>query len=202
MRDAGDLSAWLTRHWVAAALCTGIFLLLLAPLLSLSWDLPILMIYLQMPVYMLHQVEEHTDDRFRKFVNQAFGRVEALTPESILWINIPGVWGVTVVSLYAGLLFGAGWGLAAIYLILVNTLAHIGAALAFRAYNPGLWTSLALFLPVGGLAWWRVSSSAGVNGTQHAVGLGIAVAIHAAIVLYACMRASKLSCGRPPVRST
>jgi hypothetical protein len=145
----------------------GIFLLLLLPALTLSWQLPILLIYLQIPVYMLHQVEEHTGDRFREFVNRrVFGGVEALTPESILVINIPGVWGVTLLSLYAALFFGAGWGLTGIYLVVVNGVVHLLGGLAFRAYNPGLWTALALFLPAGGFALWIVNSTAGVSGPR------------------------------------
>jgi hypothetical protein len=184
--------AYLNRHWVAAALCMGIFLLLLTPALAAVWSLPILLIYLQIPIYMLHQVEEHTGDRFRKFVNWQFGGLEALTPEAILVINIPGVWGVGLLSLYAALLFGAGWGLAGIYLVVVNGAVHVLGAIALRAYNPGLWTALALFLPVGGFACWSVASAPGVDGVQQAVGLGIAVAIHVCIVLYARTRASRL----------
>jgi hypothetical protein len=192
-RDENSVAAWLYRHWVAAALCMGLFLLLLAPVLSLSWNLPILLVYLQIPIYMFHQVEEHTGDRFRTYVNQrVFGGVEALTRESILWINLAGAWGVTLASLYAAVLFGAGWGLAGIYLELVNAITHVIGAVGSRGYNPGLWTSVAFFLPVGGFALWSVASSAGVSGVQHAVGLGIALAIHAGIVLFARWRASRL----------
>jgi hypothetical protein len=107
--------------------------------LAFVWELPILVIYLQIPVYMLHQVEEHTDDRFRQFVNlNVFGGKDVLTPESILVINIPGVWGVTLLSLYAALFFGTGWGLSGIYLVVVNGIIHLLAGLVFRAYNPGL----------------------------------------------------------------
>lgn len=183
---------WLYPHWVAAALCMGIFLLLLVPVLTLSWELPILLIYLQIPIYMLHQVEEHTDDRFRKFVNRAFGGVEALTPAAILVINLPGVWGVTLLSLYAALFAGVGWGLAGVYLVLVNAVAHVGGGLVWRGYNPGLWTGLALFLPVGGYALRVLSSIPGVTGTHHIVGLGIAIAIHAAIISYTSIRARRL----------
>jgi len=193
-----EMSAWLYRHWVPAALCMAIFLLLLAPALTLGWELPILMIYLQIPVYMLHQVEEHTGDRFRQFVNQrGFGGVEALTTEAVLVINIPGVWGVTLLALYAALLFGTGWGLAGIYLVLVNSLAHFISAAVWRGYNPGLWTALALFVPVGGAALWVVSSEPGIKGVHHAVGLAIAVAIHAAIAIYTIARVRNLK--RPQI---
>ena len=177
------MSAWLYRHWVPAALIMGIFLLLLLPALTLSWQTPILLIYLQIPIYMLHQVEEHTGDRFREFVNQrVFGGVEALSREAVLVINIPGVWGVGLLSLYAALFFGAGWGLAGIYLVVVNGIVHLVAGVLFRAYNPGLWTALALFLPAGGFALWMLNSTARVSGVQNAVGLAIAIAIHVAIV--------------------
>jgi len=187
------MTAWLYRYWVAAALCMGTFLILLLPALTLSWQLPILLIYLQIPVYMLHQVEEHTNDRFREFVNQRiFGGVEALTPEAVLVINIPGVWGVALLSLYAALFFGTGWGLSGIYLVVVNGLVHVIGAVAKRAYNPGLWTALALFLPLGGAGLWVVSSAPDVTGAQHAVGLAIAIAIHVAIIIYTSVRAKKL----------
>jgi Protein of unknown function with HXXEE motif len=188
------MTVWLYRHWVAAALCMGIFLLLLLPALTLSWHLPILLVYLQMPVYMLHQVEEHTNDSFREFVNRrVFGGVEALTPEAVLVINIPGVWGVTLLSLYAALFYGTGWGLTGIYLVVVNGLVHVIGAAAKRAYNPGLWTALALFLPFGGTGLRVVSSASGVTGAQHAVGLAIAIAIHVAMIIHTGVRAKKLA---------
>lgn len=187
-----EMSAWLYRNWVPAALCMAVFLLLLAPALALSWDPPILMIYLQVPIYMLHQVEEHTGDRFRQFVNQRFGGVEALTPAAVLVVNIPGVWGIGLLSIYAALFFGIGWGLAMIYLVVVNALIHIVTALAGRGYNPGLWTALALFLPAGGFALWVVSSSPGVGTIHHAVGLAIAVAIHIVLVIHTFRRARRL----------
>ncbi|HUB77703.1 MAG TPA: HXXEE domain-containing protein [Bryobacteraceae bacterium] len=186
------MSDWLYRHWVPAALCMAIFLLLLAAALSLSWDLPVLMIYLQIPIYMLHQVEEHTGDRFRQYVNLRFGGVEALTPNAVLVTNIPGVWGLGLLSIYAALLFGMGWGLAIVYLVLLNALIHIVSGIAARAYNPGLWTALALFLPVGGFALWLVSSAPGIRAVHHLVGLAIAIAIHIALVVHTGLRARSL----------
>ena len=189
---------WLCQHWVASALCMGIFLLLLAPVLAGSWDLAILLIYLQSPIYMLHQVEEHTGDRFRTFVNRhAFGGLEALTPGSILWINIPGVWGVTLLSLYAAVFLGVGWGLTGVYLVLVNGAAHVIGLIARGSPNPGVWTSLALFLPVGGLAWRVVATTAGVTRVHHAVGLAVAIVIHAVILVYGHTRARRLRVALP-----
>jgi hypothetical protein len=179
------MTRWLLAHWVAAALCMGLFLIALMPVLAACWTAALLLVFAQLPIYMLHQVEEHTGDRFRLFVNSVmFGGREALTPESVLVINLPGVWGVNLLSLYAASFLGIGWGLAGIYLTLVNGVSHIGATLGLRRYNPGLWTSLALFLPVGGLALYVVNAQPGVTWLHHAAGAGVAIAIHVAIVVY------------------
>jgi hypothetical protein len=122
-----------------------------------------------------------------------FGGVEALNPASILWIDIPGVWGVSLLSLYAAAFFGLGWGLAAVYLVVVNATGHIVGAAATRLYNPALYTAIALFVPAGGVALWAVSSDPGVNAIHHIVGLGIAILIHVAIVIYAKAQAAKFA---------
>jgi hypothetical protein len=182
----------LYRNWVCAALCMGIFLFLLMPVLSLYWSTSLLLVFLQAPVYMIHQVEEHTGDRFREFVNrQMFGGVEALNPASILWINIPGVWGLSLISLYAAAFFGIGWGLASVYLVAVNAVGHIVGAAAKRTYNPGLYTSILLFVPASGAAFWVLASDPAVTAIHHVVGLAAAVAIHVAIVVYAKAQASR-----------
>ena len=152
------MTQWLIRHWVATALCMACLLLLLTPVFAASFSLGMLLLSIQLPIYMLHQVEEHTSDRFRIFVNTVlFGGAEALTPLAVLWINLPGVWGVNIASLYAACFIGIGWGLSAPYLALVNAPFHVAASIAFRRYNPGLWTSLALFMPLGALAVYEVN---------------------------------------------
>jgi hypothetical protein len=85
-----------------------------------------LLTYAMLPVYMFHQVEEHTGDRFRIFVNEkVFGGVEALSHDSVLWISLPGVWGVGLLSVYAATFVGPGWGLSMVCLVLVNSVAHL-----------------------------------------------------------------------------
>ena len=188
------IERWLNEHWVAAALCTGSVLTLLLPALAQQSNPAWLLTYSLLPVYMFHQVEEHTGDRFRNFVNQkVFGGIEALSHAAVLWINLPGVWGVGLLSIYAATYMGIGWGLSIVYLVLVNALVHVAAAAAWREYNPGLWTALTLFLPVGTLALLETSRQPGVRQLHHAVGLGSAIAIHVAIVVYTKGRAAKLS---------
>lgn len=187
------MQEWLNRHWVAAALCTAISLTVLMPILAQRWPPAWLLIFAMLPIYMFHQVEEHTGDRFRVFVNQhVFHGLEALTPLAVLWINLPGVWGVGLLSIYAATFLNIGWGLSMVYLVLVNAVAHIVAAVLWREYNPGLWTALALFVPVGTLALFEIARVPGVEPIHHVAGLAVGIAIHAAIVVYTRGRAAKV----------
>jgi hypothetical protein len=186
--------AWLTRRWVLLALLLGVSLLLLAfPLVHrMQWSTFILLVYLETPLYMLHQVEEHTGDRFRVFMNrQIFGGVDALTPTAVLITNIPGVWGVTALSLYLAVCVAAGWGLLGLYLIAVNAIVHIAGLIVWRKYHPGLWTAILLFLPLSIIGFWE-SAAAQATRMQHVIGLCLALAIHAALVVHTRRRAALL----------
>jgi len=76
-----------------------------------------------------------------------------------------------------------GWGLIAVYTMLLNGLAHIAMTLALHRYNPGLWTAIFLFLPIGGFTWIILSECNGLGMLAHVVGLATALAIHIGIVL-------------------
>src|SRR5258705_12417803 len=92
---------WFERNWMNAGFIAGLSLLAIVPLLLGSWSEPLLLIYLQLPVYMLHQLEEHDGDRFRQFVNEHIaGGLPALPTPAVVFINVPGVWGVNLLALY------------------------------------------------------------------------------------------------------
>lgn len=46
----------LARHWVAGAVFMAAALLALVPVLAADWPLPLLLIFLHSPGYMIHQV--------------------------------------------------------------------------------------------------------------------------------------------------
>lgn len=185
MIRAPKVRVWFDANWVYAGLVAAIFLLAVAPVLATALSLALFAVYLHLPVYMLHQVEEHVRDRFRRFFNRWIGHgTEVLTPGAVVFINVPGVWGVTLVSLYLAAFVEIGLGLIATWLVLVNALTHVGAAIAFRRYNPGLATAVLLFLPFGAWALWVIDAQPGVGWADHAIGLSVAVAIHAGIMVY------------------
>jgi hypothetical protein len=186
--------AWFYRRWVAVALALGVALLALAPFVAtrMEWNFFIVLVYLQTPIYMLHQVEEHTGDRFRASINQeVFGGVEALTPLTVLWVNIPGVWGITAASLGLAVFCAAGWGLIGVYLIAVNAAIHLGFALRLRRYNPGLWTATFLFVPLSVLTFWK-SGAATATWVHHVVGFAVAAAMHGFLIVHTGRRAAQL----------
>ena len=160
------------------------------PLLQAAYALPLVLLFLHSPGYMLHQVEEHAGDRFRTFVNQRiFGGKEALSTTAVLVINLPVVWGLNLAALYAAYLWGGGFGLAAPYAMLLNGVTHIGAAVRFRSYNPGLMTSLVIFLP---LSLWTILAIGPVDAGFHLVALGLAVVVHALIIADVLLRIRRL----------
>jgi hypothetical protein len=185
------MRTWVDRvasSWVGGAFYSACVLIALAPLLLLVWQPTVVLIFLHFPAYMLHQVEEHQGDAFRTFVNaRLFGGKEALTTSDILWINLPGVWGPELVAIYAAAIGGASWGLFAPYLALVNAAAHIVAAILLRSWNPGLGTAIFLFAPLGAVTLAATTASA----TEHAVGLGAALFVHAAAAARIFSRAAE-----------
>jgi hypothetical protein len=56
-------------QWPYAAAYAACFLLCLVPIVWSEGGVAAMLIYVQLPVYMLHQLEEHAGDRFRLYVN-------------------------------------------------------------------------------------------------------------------------------------
>lgn len=184
-------TGWRPAHdrWVNAALALAVIQMLVAPLLTAALTPAQLLIFLHSPGYMLHQVEEHLGDRFRTFVNDhMFGGVNAMTTRFIMWVNCVWVWGLNLLALAAALMLDPGYGLVAPYAMVVNGIGHVATSLRNGAYNPGLVSSLLVFLPLGAATLWIVPGTI----TQHVLALGIVIALHGAIVANAKSRAPAL----------
>ena len=139
----------------------------------------------ELPIYMLHQYEEHDNDRFRLFANRVIGGgKEVLSLGAVFVINVPGVWGVIAVAFYLAADVAIGYGLIAIYLTLVNGITHVVATVVMCAYNPGLVTGVILFLPASIFGIVELGRTGQVGWGYHAIGLLSAIAIHVAIIAY------------------
>lgn len=143
---------------------------------------------------MVHQYEEHEDDRFRTFVNRVICHgVEALTIQDTFIINLPGVWGVIGASLALSATINIGYGLIAVYLLLINAIVHIAGAIVLRRYNPGLVTSIVLFLPLGMMTLLAIQQAGGGKLPMQLIGAASSIAIHAAIIVHVQKKSRRLS---------
>ena len=184
---------WFTKNWMYAGLIAALFLLAVLPLFAGRWSVGLLAVYLMLPAYMLHQVEEHAGDRFRRYVNRRVLHVpDALTTAAVVVINVPLVWGVLLAALYLARFAGIGWGLIAVYSMLVNAVVHIAAAIVQRGYNPGLVTAVVVFLPLSLWGLATISPLPGATMLQQSVGLAAAVLIHVAIIVHIRRRVAML----------
>lgn len=173
----------LDKYWIVAIGPLAIILVSVTPAFARYMPAWLLLVWIQLPIYMIHQCEEHYGDRFRQWVNTRMGSgSELLTPRDVLMINVPGVWGVNAISLLLAVFVQPGLGLIGVYLTLVNAVAHFAAAARLQESNPGLWTSIGLFIPasVGGIL--TINNAGEGSLAMHIIGLGSALAIHIGIV--------------------
>lgn len=175
--------ARLMTNWVYGGFLASFLILALMPLMAVP--LPLLGVILQLPVYMLHQLEEHDDDRFRRFVNTHIGGGRNVLPVAgVFVINIGGVWLFNLVSIWLAATVDLGFGLIGIYGMLVNGVVHVVATIVGRRYNPGLVTAVVLMLPAGLVGMWGVVASGHGTLAFQLIGLGAAIALHIAIIGY------------------
>jgi hypothetical protein len=177
--------ARLIANWVYGGFLSALLLLLLTPIIVRSWPVSLVTTFLSLPVYMVHQYEEHDNDRFRLFVNQKIGKQRVgLSPLAVFVINVLGVWGVIGISLTLAVTVSVGFGFIAIYLVLLNGTIHLVQAVISRGYNPGLGTAIVLFLPLGGYGIASIQKAGGGTFFMHMTGAGAAIAIHLAIIVH------------------
>ena len=182
--------AELLAHWpVAAFLCPLVFAAI-APVAIGLMPIELFVTLAQLPIYMAHQVEEHAQDRFRRFVNELVGP-DALTTEAVAVVNLPGVWGVVLAAFLLGAFVDPAFGLVAAWLSVVNAVIHFVAFAVLRRYNPGLVTAALLLLPAGVYGVSVIGALPGIGLVAHLLAIALVVAIHAAIVVHILQRRAR-----------
>jgi hypothetical protein len=184
----------LVDHWVYGGFLAGLLLVGLTPLVAADWPTWQTAVFLQIPVYMLHQYEEHDADRFRAFVNaRIVGVPDALSRRAVFAINVPLVWGWNLAALWLAVLAGPGFGLFAVYLTLVNAAIHAVAWIALGRPNPGCYTGVTLFPLAGAFGLWAIHAAGGGAWPLHALAIAAAIAGHALIVVHIKRRSAALA---------
>ena len=183
MNENYKFQSWIIENWSRAGLLAAVLLLAISPFLFESLGLIGFLVFLQLPAYLFHQYEEHAQGKFKAFVNQLIGGgKELINDAAILWVNVL-VWVVDIAALYLVQYLAPAYGLIAAYLTVINGLVHILGGIALRKYNPGLWTSLFLFLPVGGYCLYVLSQLAEVTLWWHGVSIALVIVFHIVIII-------------------
>jgi hypothetical protein len=131
---------------------------------------------------MVHQIEEHLwPGGFRQYANAHVfhsGRDDWPVGEGgVALVNVGIVW--VPIALAALFPVGLRWlGLAWLGGTLVNAVIHIITSIRFRGYNPGVATSILLFLPYTICAFYVLVGRGALSGTQVALAIVLGFLIH------------------------
>ncbi|MEO0550235.1 MAG: HXXEE domain-containing protein [Pseudomonadota bacterium] len=153
-----------------------------------GFDLRIATLFL-LVAYIVHQFEEHWIDlfgnvyAFHKSVNELVlgllgapeGSIGPLTREGVFVINTSLVWLVACLGIWSAPRH-AFPALAMMGIVLVNAIAHILNGVA--GYNPGLLTSVIVFLPLSGFFYFKSIRSGAANRKEVFASLVWAVIAH------------------------
>lgn len=149
------------------------------------------------PMYLLHQFEEHGVDLFGRryaFLEDlctTLGYKSGACPADPAFIFAVNVVGCQIAFALAWLyrwrrplVAACAWGIP-----IVNAVAHIGGAVVHRSYNPGLVTSVALFVPLS--AWMLVTAlrSKAILPRDIARIVALGIVVHAVLMASLQLRA-------------
>lgn len=198
MADRFEMTAWFVDNWSRVALPAAIVLLLSLPILQVADNRNLIVLYALLPLYMIHQFEEHSRGAFVADFNATVGKgYPVLNKVSALWINILLVW-VLFLAVFASVRLGTTlFVFVPIYATLLNGLIHIGTTLAMRRYNPGLYTSLVLFLPWSIFCLVFFSRLDPAAWRDNLIGVAGGILAHAIIMAYAMTRRRRLEAMSP-----
>lgn len=133
-------------------------------------------------IYMVHQMEEHLwPGGFRQYANAHVFKSGSddwpVDEGGVALVNIGFVWApVAAEALFPGSLrlIGLGW----IGLTFINAITHIVTSIRFRQYNPGVVTSIILFLPFTIWALAREHATGGLTGIEIGYVLVAGILLH------------------------
>jgi len=145
------------RSWPYYALTVGLTIIIFSLIIVVNNHSmkAFLLFWLPMPIYTLHQYEEHAVDLYGQ--EYAFHTCFCQTlgfnildkcpgsPWFIFCVNVCTLW---IAAIIAGLTQSSILLASFVGIIFVNAMVHIGYTLHFHKYNPGLLTALIIFIPV------------------------------------------------------
>jgi hypothetical protein len=145
------------RSWPYYAITIGLTIIIFSLIIIIQNPgmKAFLLFWLPMPIYTLHQFEEHAIDyygeeyAFQSCFCQTLGfNILDKCPGSpwfIFCVNVCTLW---IAAIITGLTQSTVLLASFIGIIFVNAIVHIAYTIHFHKYNPGLATAITIFLPV------------------------------------------------------
>ena len=183
---------WMYKNWAKICIILSVVVTLIIFLVVKTSDVLLFLIWIQIPIYLLHQFEEHSwPGGFKKFFNKEIFHVEdgeyPLNDTNIFWINVPIIW--ILMPIFAALSYiNLFFGLWIPYFAVFNSLTHVIAAIIKRKYNPGLFISLILGIPVATYTLWLFYTLINIPLIITILSLLSVLLLHLAIVVTAIRR--------------
>lgn len=174
---------WLYKYWSHVSFFAAIFITIPFIAFFQKIDLVLLLLWLQTPIYMIHQFEEHGTGTFKKWINITLFKSrdkEILNDVHIFWINVPLTWILFPMFAYLS-------GINLVYGILIpfvsigNSLLHIFALVIQGKYNPGFFASLFLNIPSGIYILYLLNQKGVLNLLNVSLGILITIVAHGLI---------------------
>ncbi len=95
---------WIYKNWAKLSVLLAIIVTIFIFIFVRSTNIVLFLIWIQIPIYLLHQFEEHTWNGFKNYVNKKVFKVSQgdfpLNDKNIFWINIPIIW--ILMPIFAG----------------------------------------------------------------------------------------------------
>ncbi len=149
-----NIFQYLYANWAYSSILIAIYSSLIIWSSRLTMDPFIFFVWLQFPIYLLHEFEEHGyPGGFQDHINTTIFASKKLNspfdPERIFWINILAVWVLFPLGAVLAQLVHPAFGIILPCFGLTNATLHILSFLKQRMYNPGLLVSIFLNYPTG-----------------------------------------------------
>ena len=186
------MNNWLYKNWAKLCIILSIILAIIILLVVKTNNILLFLIWIQIPIYLLHQFEEHSwPGGFKNFVNKEIFNVEVgeypLNDINIFWINVPIIW--VLMPIFASLSYvNLFFGLWIPYFAVFNSLTHVIGAVVKHKYNPGLFVSVVLGIPVAIYTLWLFYNLVNVPLIITLLSILAVLLLHIAIIVPAVRR--------------
>jgi len=183
------MMSWIEEHWPKSTIFLAVYSTILIVVFVLKIDIALFLIWIQLPIYWLHQFEEYVfpGGFIETFNRQVLGSNEKEWPMSkraSFWINIPIIYIAFPLSAIMAGTVDISIGIWTAYFSILNATSHVGMFVKKRKYNPGLFVSAFLNIPVGVFTVWYFYSNDVISVFGHLTGVLVAVTVQGGLMVW------------------